>query len=351
MSRIQSAKRSFVTRNVNLDDAHSLSNQPPEVGDLVLARVDKIRQHTRLENTQGRRVYLYPEDEILLIAGARYATDQFHAKAPHKLGPAHLVAAGGIAAQVVSKSTQVKPATEITLIGTVVDKQGQKLNLSRYKTLRSAYLHPNAGNMPVLLVLGSDMNSGKTSLACSAIHGFKQQGLKVAAAKLTGTGAGPDYWKMLDSGATQVIDFVDGGYPSTVGLSASKLLDMLRLFKADAKQRAADLLVVEIADGVLQPENQLLLSNAAFLREVTGALVAADSATAAVFCCERLLQTGLPVYGLGGLFTRAGLVIEEVNNQLGLPVFRLEDLHKEAAAGYLLNRLLAEQNNDALRAL
>ncbi len=350
MSRIQSAKRSYVTRNVNLQDADTVSTQLPEEGDLVLARVDRIRQHGRLENTEGRRVHLFKGDEMILVVGNRYATDQFHATTPTELGSCHLVAAGGIAANVVGKSAQVKPATEITLIGTLIDKSGNKLNLKRYKKVQPSYLHPNADSIPVLMVLGSDMNSGKTSMACSAIHGLNRAGYKVAGSKLTGTGAGPDYWKMLDAGAYRVRDFVDAGHPSTVGLSANKLIDLLRIIKSDAKQNGADVLVVEVADGVLQPDNQKFLSDTRLLKEISGSLVAADSATAAVYCCERLIQQGIPVYGLGGLFTRSELTSEEVNLQLGLPVYKLDDLQKENTANYLMNLLSREQANGLRRA-
>lgn len=345
MSSIHTAKRSFVTRNVNLNDGHSLSSQVPEEGDLVLARVDRIRQHGRLENVDGRRVHLFKGDELILVAGNRYATDQFHAVTPNKLGSCQLVAAGGIAANVVGKSAQVKPATEITLLGTLIDQAGKKLNLKDYRKLQPSYIHPNTASIPVLMVLGSDMNSGKTSMACSTIKGLSCDGLKVAGAKLTGTGAGPDYWKMLDAGAFRVRDFVDNGHPSTVGLSVNKLIDLLRIIKSDAQQSDADVLVVEIADGVLQPENQKLLSDPRFLQEISGAIVAADSATAAVYCCERLIQHGIPVHGLGGLFTRSELSSEEVGLQLGLPVYRLEELQRPATANYLMNLVSREQDN------
>lgn len=339
MQTLLDAKRSYVTRNVCLEDAFSLSSKEPVVGDLLLARIDRIRQHGRLENTEGRRVHLFPGDEIIVAAGYRYATAQFHAQAPTSLGPCHLVAAGGIAANVVSKSAQVKPATEITLLGTIADANGEKLNLSRYSRLKPAYLHPSAEVMPVLLVIGSDMNSGKTTLACSAIHSFRSAGLRVAGAKLTGTGAGPDYWKMLDAGAFQVRDFVDAGMPSTAGVSEAKLIDLIRTMKADATQQNADVLVIEVADGVLQPETRALLTSGSLAKEVTGALVAADSATAAVLCTERVIHAGIPVYAMGGVFTRSALCCEEVATGVGLPVFRLEDMRKASTVEYLTSAL------------
>lgn len=346
MRFLSHAKRSYITRNVRLEDAFSLSSSDPIVGDLLLARVDRIRQHTRLENTEGRRVHLYPGDEIIVAAGNRYATAQYHAESPSQLGPCHLVAAGGLAANMVSKSSQVKPATEITLLGTLADEAGEKLNLSRYTRLKPAYLHPSAELMPVLLVIGSDMNSGKTTLACSAINSFRNAGMRVAGAKLTGTGAGPDYWKMLDAGAFQVKDFVDAGMPSTAGIAEEQLINVLRTIKADAVQNDADVLVVEVADGVFQPETRALLAGR-LASEVTGALVAADSAAAAVMTTERIIHAGIPVYSVGGVFTRSALCCDEVGVALGLPVHTLNGLREIDTVEYLKSALMRDHSDVA----
>lgn len=335
MLNLDHAKRSYITRNVDLTDAVALAEQVPAAGDLVLARVDRLRQHTRLENPAGRRVHLFTGDEVILAAGARYATGQYHAETPVQLGKAHLVAAGGIAANVLSRNSQIKPATEITLLGTLVNQANKPLNLADYKSIRASYLHPTLDGLPVLMVMGNDMNSGKTSLAAAAINGLTRSGVKVAAAKLTGTGSGPDYWKMLDAGACRVRDFLDAGYASTAGLSTANLLDILRTLKADALQSGADLLVLEVADGVLQPENRELLQSSAFIREVTGALLAADSAAAAVLSCERVLAAGIPIYGFGGIITKSDLATEEAFTHLGLPVLTLDALRQDQTAAYL----------------
>lgn len=339
MVDLNCVKRSYITRNVNFDDVADVVELTPEVGDLLLARVDRIRQHTRLENPYGRREHLFVDDLIIVAAGDRYATDQFHAKSPVKLGKTQLVAAGGIAGDVVSKSSQVKAATEITALGVLVDSKGQKINLENYCSIKDTYLHPTSNEMPVLLVVGSDMNSGKTSMASSLINGFTKAGYKAAAAKLTGTGSGPDYWKMVDAGAFQVKDFLDAGYPTTVNLSESKLVQLLQRLKMDAVQAKADLLVVELADGVLQPQNKALITNGRLLKEVSASMVAADSSTAASFCAEKMIEAGFPIYGLGGLFTRAAICAEEVQDTLGLPIYSLAELRDPDAAKSLMASL------------
>lgn len=347
MKRLTHAKRSYITRNVDLSDVSNIIDKKPEQGDLVIARLDRIRQHTRLENIHGRREFLFPGDELILAAGSRYATSQFYAEIPESLGPCHLVAAGGLAANMMQRSRQVKPATEITLLGVLADSAKQPINLSSYRTLKHSTAKRMVNTIPVLLVLGSDMDSGKTSLACAAVNSFSMAGYNVAAAKLTGTGAGPDYWKMHDAGARSVVDFLDAGLPSTLGLSTAALTDLLLDFKADAMDRGADMLIVELADGILQPENQDLLSSSHFVNEITSALVASDSAVGAVLSAQTVIQSGISVLGLGGVFTRSPLSVDEVSFNTGLPVLKLEQFNSDYVREYLLGGLLGVGDNVA----
>ena len=334
-----SAKRSYATRNVDLGLATKLITSAPKAGDLLLCRVDKLRQHQRLENTQGRRVHLYEGDMIITVAAQRYATDQFYSQLPsfENDGACHLVAAGGITGQVVHRSRQVKPPTEITLIGVVADQRETPLNLNQFAPLLD---HGNPTlNLPVLVVIGSDMNAGKTTTACAAINGLSIHKHSIAGAKLTGTGAGPDYWRMWDAGAVAVHDFVDAGYASTVGLSNHDFLAILRHLKHTSVEAGAKLLVLEVADGVLQPETKALLSSPEFRHSVTGVLVAADSATSAVMVTERITHAGFPVYAMSGVFSQSPIACEEAAQSTGLPVLTLEDFSKTSTINYLVNSL------------
>jgi hypothetical protein len=344
-NRIANAKRSYITRNVDLAVATSISQGTPNSGDLILARVDRIRHHTRLENDVGRREHLYPGDEIIVAAADRYATGQFHARVPTELGACHLVAAGGIAAEVTQRNRGVKAATEITLLGLLSDTQGKVVNLNQFAPLND--LQPkeiDLDRLPTLLVMGSDMNSGKTTLACAAANGFRQAGYRVSATKLTGTGAGPDYWRMKDAGADRVVDFLDAGYASTVGMTPPQLVDILQRFKVDALQQGSDILIVEVADGVLQPENRALLQSGAFLDEVSAALIAADGAIAATMTAQTVLHAGISVLGVGGLISKSPLSCDEARHSLGLPILELDDFHRADTRDYLLGSLFGAEN-------
>ncbi|MEJ2239162.1 MAG: hypothetical protein P8X82_12760, partial [Gemmatimonadales bacterium] len=129
------AKWSFVTRNVPVDAVSSVDlrlNYKPQPGDLLLATVHELAQHTRLQLRGGRRSQLYPGDRIVVAYGHRYAPDQFEAVVPANLDACHLVASGGIAAKARSKHSTLKWPTAIRPEGVCLDTEGQVINLRQY---------------------------------------------------------------------------------------------------------------------------------------------------------------------------------------------------------------------------
>ncbi|KEA62829.1 hypothetical protein ADIMK_3028 [Marinobacterium lacunae] len=339
VDNLAGAKRAFTTRNVDLTQASRIGEASLAPGDVVVARVERVRQHTRLEDQYGRRVWLYPGDRLILVAAPRYSTAQYHADMPSDTGECHLVASGGIAAWVRDRSLQVKPATELTLEGVLLDKDGVALNLKRFQTL-PAYEGVSNGRLSTVLVLGSDMDSGKTTTACATIKGLTNAGFRVQGAKLTGTGAGPDYWRMLDAGATHVSDFVDAGFASTSGATTDQILEVLARIHRQALERGNDLLVVEVADGVLQPETSALLASPVFTSFFDGVLVAGDNASAAAFVSERVAMAGMPILAISGALTRSPLAGREVTAATGLPVFTPDQLQSADVVQSVLAPLL-----------
>jgi len=96
----------------------------PRAGDVVVARVEELGQHKRLELKTGRRAHLFPGDEIVVCYGSRYAPDQFEAHVPGDLGRCQLVAAGGIAGRMVNKHVLMDEPTQITPLGLLARQDG-----------------------------------------------------------------------------------------------------------------------------------------------------------------------------------------------------------------------------------
>ncbi|MDO5629074.1 MAG: hypothetical protein Q4G43_12205 [Mobilicoccus sp.] len=104
----------------------------PRSGDVVLARVAKLGHHRRIEQPNGRKSLLHLGDHVIVSYADRYATDQFESHVPATLGPTALVAGGGIASKVLSRSGAVRAATRIVPVGLVADARGRPLNVADF---------------------------------------------------------------------------------------------------------------------------------------------------------------------------------------------------------------------------
>lgn len=325
-SRLQRAKRAYSTRRVNLADATGLigGHYAPQAGDLVLARVDKLSQHRRIELTNGRRAELFPGDEIIVCYGNRYAPDQFEAEVPADLSPCHLVAAGGVAAQCLSRNAKIRPASLITPIGVLARSDGRPLNLRAYAVAeRRAPQHRPV----VTAVIGTTMNAGKTTTVAHLALGMTRQGLKVGAAKVTGTGAGGDAWLMTDAGSHLVMDFTDCGVPSTYKLPIAQCESIMDTLVANLCDATVDTILIEVADGILQEETRRLVQSETFARLVDNVIFAAGDALGAAAGVDWLQAQGLNVIGVSGALTAAPLAIRECAGLVDLPLLPLATLN------------------------
>lgn len=328
--RRAAAKRAFTTRRVDLDMATRLrSDLRPRAGDLVLARVVQLGQHQKLESPQGRRAQLYEGDEIIVSYGERYAPDQFEAVVPEDLSPCDLVAGGGVAGKVLSRHAKIRAATRIEPVGLLADDGGKVLNLAKFGLPR---LTAKAALPPVVAVVGTSMNAGKTTAAAGLIHGLSRAGLAVAATKVTGTGSGGDLWTMLDAGARSVLDFTDHGHASTAGLGHDRIESVALSLIAHCAAEKPDVIVVEVADGLLQRETGALLRSPRMRDVLHGVLFAAGDAMGAVAGHQWLVETGHRVLGVSGLLSASPLAQREAEAALGRQVLSLADLRDAITA-------------------
>lgn len=328
-ARLSAAKRSYATRRIELGDAARLitSGAHPASGDLVLARIDRIGHHRRIESPDGRRRQLYVGDEVLLCYGARYASDQFEALVPETMGPCHMVAAGGIAARCVNRHDATRPATRITPLGLVADAAGQVLNLRRYA---QATGRRGAARPYTLCVVGTSMNAGKTTTIAGLVRGLTRMGKKVAVGKVTGTGAGGDRWAYVDAGAHAVLDFTDFGHPSTYLVPDEQLTALLPAMVRALAERKPDVVVLELADGLFFPETAGLVESPAFSDLVDDVVIAAGDAMGAEAGIRRLADSAITPVAIAGRMTSSPLAVREAKALTDAPIILLDDLMEGA---------------------
>jgi len=328
-------KFAYTTRRVRHEAIASVvgGDEVPRAGDLVLAEVLKIGQHARIELIDGRRAQMFRGDRIVIAYGNRYAPDQFEGVVPEDLGECHLLAAGGVAGRVLCQHNGMNDATRIAPIGLLYDVEGRRMNLRDYALGAPPRDVPLP---PTIAVVGTSMNSGKTTVVASMVRGLRAAGLNAMSCKITGTGAGGDAWLMKDSGAELVLDFTDAGAVSTSLLTLPELEEIMDTLLGHLAAAGAEAIVFEVADGLLQPETAALVAAPAFRAAVDAVIFASGEAMGACGGVTWLQRHGLPVIAASGLMTSAPLAVREAGDVLPVPVFSREDLETGAVAYQLL---------------
>jgi hypothetical protein len=332
MQSLSSAKWSYVTRRVGETGDVMLggSIRPPALGDFVLAKVEHIGAHEYLENPRGRRVRLYPGDVVIGAWGNRYATDFYEGYLPGPGDPIHLLTAGGLIGTVASAHTSKLAPTELKVLGPLVGANGAVISTDDVAAKPAAPGRPELGTV---VVLGSAMNAGKTTTTSAIARGLSKAGLRVGAAKVTGSGSGKDHWDYLDAGADTVIDFLDFGMPSTFGYPVERLVATMFAIRDLLVEDGADAVVMEIADGVLQDETRALAEQLpGFADQV---VLAVGDALGAVAGIEALAKLQVTVGAISGLVTASPLASRETAAATGLPVLTPGELAGGAAVDLL----------------
>lgn len=317
-------KWAFTTRRVQRGDVRGLTTDLHQVvpGDLVLCEIIEIGQHKNIQLADRRVSASYPGDLVVLVLGDRYAPDQFHASARIAAGQmAQLVAGGGIVGCVDAAHAFMDAPTVVRPLGVLTGAQGIALNVESYALPR---LRPDH-SATVIGVFGASMNSGKTTAASSLAHGLKRAGFATAGIKATGTGAFGDYNSFADAGVP-VLDFTDVGMATTYRMPMARIEAGFETLIATAAADGAEVIVVEIADGVFQQETRAILQAGVIRDRMDGILFAAPDALSALGGVHVLEKLGLSPFAISGMVSCSPLARAEAEEVTGLPVLSREEL-------------------------
>ena len=319
----KTAKWAFTTRRVNRADVRDLSTRfdAAKAGDLILCQIAEIGQHKKIQLAERRASESYPGDFVVLCLGDRYAPDQFLASAVIDDDLIDLVAGGGVAGRIDAAHIRMAEPTRLKPIGLLTGERGQIMNIADYVLPQL----PANDQVTVIGVFGASMNSGKTTAASSLAHGLLRAGYAVAGVKATGTGAFGDFNSFEDGGAT-ALDFTDVGMPTTYRMPMKQIEAGFDTLVATAAARGAEIVVVEIADGVFQQETRAILTSSAIRDRLDGILFAAPDALSALGGKVVLDQVDLAPFGISGKVSCSPLAAAEAAEVTGLPILSREDL-------------------------
>ncbi|HEY4006989.1 MAG TPA: DUF1611 domain-containing protein [Pseudonocardia sp.] len=335
MQRLSAAKWGYVTRRVPAPSDALLGAvaSVPRLGDFVVAKVTKLGAHEHLENPRGRRMRMYPGDLVVGAWGNRYATDFYEGYLPGPGDGVHLLTSGGLVGSVASAHTAKQGPTELEVVGPLTDGVGAPLNSDDVAVPLAVPAHPELGT---IVVVGSSMNAGKTTATSAVVRGLSRAGLCVGAGKVTGSGSGKDHWAYRDAGAAVVRDFLDFGMASTFGYPPERLVVTMSAIRDRLVGDGADVVVLEIADGVLQDETRALAAQLATFADQV--VLAVGDALGAMAGVQMLDKFGVSVSAVSGLVTASPLATREAAETTGLPVLTPAELAGGGAVDLLAER-------------
>ena len=221
-------------------------------GDYVVGEITTTPGCMRLlELENGRMAELADGDRVVGAFGERAATleavgDWRAIKADRRF---ELLTSAGLFGKLTSKSLFLPPLIGLSYCGHVM-VNGDKACMSDYVPAA-----PLRGcSLPVVLLVGTSMSAGKTTVARIIVRLLKKAGYRVIGAKLTGAGRYRDVLSMRDAGADRIYDFVDVGLPSTV-CPEEEFRRALRRLMGIMMADGADVLVAEAGASPLEPYN------------------------------------------------------------------------------------------------
>ena len=302
---------------------YCLSGKPPRVGDVVYGVVDRIGQHSSLENASGRIHEIHHGTKAVFIFGNRYAPDFFEGLVPDKMvSGADLLARSGMIGVVKTKNSLVKDATRVNVLGYICDERGNILNTRDCPLVKPRSTIKKQPRSPMILVCGTSMNSGKSMAAAACCWALKSLGYNVRASKVTGTASLKDILHMNDAGADPYADFTYLGYPSTYMLSEAQLLDIFNNLDLKYANNPKNFWVVELADGVIQRETAMLLSSGQVVQRIHKLIFCSYDAFGAIGGLRTLSERfNLVPDAVSGVCSSSPLLIRELSAFTNIPVF------------------------------
>lgn len=256
MIRVTLDKIASAVKNAPISrDAYLSPEVVAQPGYVVAVRLltDKA-VYNQLENTEGRMTRLKPGDVMAGVLGRRRALRGYVGDVPARLAPGdvlHVLNLGGVLGRCSSYAPDVGRPFEAELLGAVLTFPylGQRVGVPA--SIAEHALPDDAGGeetAPVVAVVGTCMDAGKTLASCEIIHGLARRGRRVAAAKLTGVALQRDVLAMRDHGAVEALSFVDAGIASTEPATAP---GAARRILAQLNRGRPDVIVLELGDGLL----------------------------------------------------------------------------------------------------
>ncbi|MGB5255758.1 MAG: hypothetical protein WBN07_10095 [Woeseiaceae bacterium] len=321
---------------------------PCEEGVLVAARVlNNKSRYNQLELTSGRMATVNQGDVIVGALGHRKALRGYSGHLPTALKPGdtiQILNIGGVLGICDSANPDVGPPFDCEVLGTVLSFPylGERIGVPARAGANSLADEEalDTGQVPVIAMAGTCMDSGKTAAACAIVGRLRHLGMNVSACKATGVSLRRDVLAMEDAGATETMIFSDFGIVTT---TASNGPALTRALLTGLAKNAPDVIVLELGDGLLGAYGvEAILSDEAIRKALTAVVLCANDPVSAWGGAKILReQFDIEPAVVTGPATDNDVGIQQIDERLSLPA--INALSHGVALGDLMAALLQRE--------
>lgn len=318
--KIHVDKISSSTKNLRLKHAVEISRKISSVAGAVIAvRVLEDKKiYNQLELPNGRMSTIQRDDILIVTLGNRRALKGFVGEVPKELKVGdiiHLLNLGGVAGICTSANRkEVGKPLKIEVLGALIGKEKETLNIENYKLFTPAQRVKS--KIPLIVISGSCMNVGKTTVASEITKSATRQGYEVSVAKVAGIAALRDTMNMQDYGAIEGVSMIDAGFAST----AKEEKNTVAIAKGAINylsKRDPDFIVMELGDGIFGEYGVMeILQDAEFKEHISAHIGCASDPLSAAKLFEVCRAFKIPLHLISGPATDNTVGIDFIKKHL-----------------------------------
>ncbi len=254
--RIHADKIASSTRNAKVSSELTLS---PEIiskeGYVIAVRtLTEKNVYNTVELLSGRMSKICKGDVLVGVLGKRNALKGYSGVVPEKLAVGdtiQILNLGGVLGTCTSENVELGPPIQAEVLGSVLTFPSFQHRLGKQASIHTGKVAPSdnvSTKKPIILIIGTCMNAGKTRVACEIVKQLSARGKRVAAGKVNGISLMRDTLEMSDFGAVSICDFNDAGVVCT---SAEVALPVAKGIVNWLSQSEPDCILLELGDGIM----------------------------------------------------------------------------------------------------
>jgi len=339
MKKIKFTKLSSIVKNLNLSYEEELGEMiiPEEGGVIAVEALSHEGKNNAFEHLSGRLGKLFQKDIIPAVLGQRKALKEYSGKIPNVINPGdelYFLCESGLVGEIQGFNESWGQPMKVKVIGSVI-KNGKQLNIKDFDIDSKDTIENSA---PIIAIVGTSMDCGKTTMICKSAEHFKSNGDKIARAKRTGVAFMQDPLKMIDAGIHPVIDFVDAGLPSTCGDSKKAINAAISVIKKvnNSKPHA---IIAEFGDGIMGEYNvSNILKNEWFHKQIKVLIVSANDLTGVWGAKQIINSMGLKIDLITGPVANNLTGVDYIEKNINIPAE--SNLHKIPKTLVMINKII-----------